>query len=193
VASRYDDELWELVPEEPGAPPQHLVAFVRGLGRAERALDVGCGDGRLSTALDAAELTAADVSQLALERARRRVPHARLVELEPDAPLPLEDARFDLVLCAETIEHVRDVQLFLSEIRRVLQPGGRLALTTPAHLAFGRRPDPLSPHLRQFTRRSLQRLLEELGFEVVSLRRRSGTLLTVAAPKRPRLYEHARG
>ena len=60
---------------------------------------------------------------MALERARRRLPAARAVELEPDAPLPLEDGGFDLVLCAETIEHVRDVQLFVSEIRRVLTPG----------------------------------------------------------------------
>ena len=99
------------------------------------------------------------------------------MELEPDAPLPFDDGAFDLVLCAETIEHVRDVQLLLSEIRRVLPPGGALALTTPAHLPFGRRPDPMSPHLRFFTRRSLRRLLDELGFEVESLRRSGGTLL----------------
>jgi SAM-dependent methyltransferase len=180
VASRYDDEFWELVPEDPGPPPGHLVAFVRGLGRLRSALDVGCGDGRLTAELDAAELTAADVSAVALERARRRLPGVRLVELEPDAPLPIGDSGFDLVLCAETIEHVRDVQLFLSEIRRVLRPGGTLALTTPANLSLGPRPDPLSSHLRQFTRRSLSRVLDELGFEVESVRRRSGTLLAVA-------------
>jgi SAM-dependent methyltransferase len=190
VGSRYDDELWELVAEDPGPPPAHLVGFVRGLGRVERALDLGCGDGRLGAELDAGELTAADVSALALERARRRLPKARFIELEPDAPLPLHDAAFDLVLCAETIEHVRDVQLLLSEIRRVLRQGGTLALTTPANLPLGPRPDPLSPHLRQFTRRSLSRVLDELGFELDSLRRRSSTLLAVAIvgheiPNRP--------
>jgi SAM-dependent methyltransferase len=180
VASRYDDELWELVPEEPGPPPAHLVAFVRGLDPARRALDLGCGDGRLGAELDAAELTAADVSAVALGRARRRLSGARIVELEPDAPLPLDDASFDLVLCAETIEHVRDVQLFLSEMRRVLRPGATLALTTPASLPLGPPPDPLSPHLRHFTRRTLTRLLEEMGFEIRVLRRRSGTLTVVA-------------
>ena len=62
----------------------------------------------------------------------------------------------------------------------MLSPGGRLALTTPASGPLMRPPDPLSPHLRAFTRRSLRRLLDELGFESVSLRRRSGTLLAVA-------------
>ena len=71
MASRFDDELWELVPAEPGPPPPHLVEFVRGLGPAGRVLDLGCGDGRLSAELDAAELTAADVSRVALDRAAR--------------------------------------------------------------------------------------------------------------------------
>jgi SAM-dependent methyltransferase len=180
MGSRYDDELWELVPADPGPPPAHLAAFVRGLGRAERVLDIGCGDGRLTAELDAAKLTAADVSALALRRAAARLPGATLVELEPDAPFPLDDAAFDLVLCAETVEHVRDVQLFLSELRRVLRPGGELALTTPAARPLGRPEDPLSPHLRRFTRRSLRRVLGELGFEVRSLERRSGTLLARA-------------
>jgi SAM-dependent methyltransferase len=180
VASRYDDELWELVPEDPGPPPEHLRAFVHSLGRVERALDLGCGDGRLTAELDAAELTAADVSRVALERARQRLPGARIAELEPDAPLPFDDGGFDLVLCTETIEHVRDVQLLLSEARRVLRRRGTLALTTPASRALVRPPDPLSPHLRMFTRRSLRRLLDELGFDVRSLERRAGTLLARA-------------
>jgi SAM-dependent methyltransferase len=181
VASRYDDELWELVPADPGPPPGHLVEFARELGHAERALDLGCGDGRLTVELDAAQLTAADVSQVALERARGRLQAARLVELEPDAPLPFADGSFDLVLAAEVAEHVRDLQLFLSEIRRVLVPGGELALTAPATAALARPEHPLSPHLRRFTRRSLRAVLDDLGFDVRSLRRRSGTLLARAS------------
>ena len=181
MASRFDDELWELVPVEPGPPPPHLVEFVRGLGPAARVLDLGCGDGRLSAELDATELTAADVSRVALDRARARLPDATLVELEPDAPLPFADGAFDLVLAAETAEHVRDLQLFLSEARRVLAPGGELALTTPASGPLVRPGNPLSPHLRRFTRGSLSALLDELGFEVSSLRRRSGTLLARAS------------
>ena len=190
MPSRYDDELWALVPEETGAPPEHLMTFVRGLERAQRALDLGCGDGRLTRELDAAETVAADVSDVALARAAGRVPAARLVPLDPDAPLPLEDGSFDLVLCAETVEHVRDVQLLLSEVRRVLRPGGRLAVTTPAHGratalraaigGFERAFPPLSPHLRLLSRRSLADLLDGVGFDVVTMRRRRGTLLAVA-------------
>ena len=180
MASRYDDELWELVPEDPGPQPEHLRAFVQSLGRPDHVLDLGCGDGRLTAELDAGELTAADVSRVALDRARRRVPHAQIAELEPDDPLPFDDGAFDLVLCAETIEHVRDVQLLLSEARRVLKPGGTLALTTPAGPPLMRPPEPLSPHLRFLTRGSLRELLGEMGFEVRSLERRAGTLFARA-------------
>jgi ubiquinone/menaquinone biosynthesis C-methylase UbiE len=180
--SEYDDEIWRLVPEDPHPPSAHLVGFVRSLPPVGRALDLGCGDGRLSAELPAAELVAADVSAVALERARRRLPQAELVALQPNAPLPLGDSGFDLVLCAETLEHVRDVQHLLSEARRVLRPGGALAVTTPAHgratglavltAGFERRFHPLSPHIRFFSRRSLRTTLADTGFDVRSLRRR---------------------
>jgi ubiquinone/menaquinone biosynthesis C-methylase UbiE len=183
--SVYDDAVWEQVPEDPGPPPAHLVEFVRSLGPAERALDLGCGDGRLTGELRAGRLTAADVSAVALERAHARLPDATLVPLRPNEPLPLDDGEFDLVLCAETLEHVQDVGLLVSEARRVLGPGGTLAVTTPAHRGivlggFERRFDPLSPHLRFFTRRSLAGLLGDAGFEMESIRRRRGTLLATA-------------
>jgi len=187
MPSRYDDELWAAVPEDAGAPSEPLARFVTGLGQVERALDLGCGDGRLTVLLRTRELIAADVSAVALERARRRLPAAEFVTLEPDAPVPLEDASVDLVLCAETIEHVRDVQLLLSEARRVLRPAGVLAVTTPAYdrltgldvliRGFERRFDPRSPHLRFFTGRSLRLLLDEIGLSVEEVRREAGTLL----------------
>jgi ubiquinone/menaquinone biosynthesis C-methylase UbiE len=109
----------------------------------------------------------------------------------PDERLPFDDLAFDLVLCTETIEHVRDVQLLVSEVRRVLRPGGQFAVTTPAHsrrtalrlLARGweRDFDPLSPHLRFFTARSLGALLDEMGFDVESVETRAGTLLALAS------------
>ena len=188
--SRYDDDIWRMVPLEASPPPAHLVRFARGLGEADAALDLGAGDGRLSAELQARRLVLADVSEVALERARERLPTAEIVPVEPDEPLPFADGEFHLVLCAETIEHVRDLQLFLSEARRVLLPGGRLAVTTPAHgrlsgldvllRGFERRFDPLSPHIRFLTARSLAELLDSLGFDPGTVRRKAGTLTTVA-------------
>lgn len=49
-----------------------------------------------------------------------------------EEPLPIVDNYFDLVLCCEVIEHMeRDPMYLLSEINRVLTPGGKCLLTTP--------------------------------------------------------------
>src|SRR3954466_4733349 len=182
--AHYDDELWELVPEEPGPPPAHVAEFVGALAPSDRALDLGVGDGRLATMIRAAQLVGADVSQVALARARTRLPDAELVLVEPDEPLPFADNEFDLVTCIETLEHIRDVQLALSEIRRVLRPGGRLALTTPAasrfRVLFRGIEHPYSPHVRAFSRRGLRTVLETMGFQIISLEVRKGTLLALA-------------
>ncbi len=193
MASEYDDEIWEVVPEDPGPPPKQLVEFVESLGRRDGAvLDLGCGDGRLTLELRGRRIVGADVSRVARERARDRLEQRdiELVELTPGAVFPFADGSFDLVLLAETIEHVVDVESLLSEARRVLRPGGELAVTTPAH---GRRTglsmllrgfehsfDPLSPHVRFFTRGSLTALLGEMGFDVQSVRRERRTLLARA-------------
>jgi ubiquinone/menaquinone biosynthesis C-methylase UbiE len=160
---------------------------VSDLPEAEHALDLGAGDGRLTRHLRAGAVTAADTSALALRRAAARLPDAEIAVVEPDERLPFVDGEFELVLCVETIEHVRDVQLFLSEVRRVLRPGGGLALTTPAFSrwkalfgGFDEMFDPLSPHLRFFTRSSLARVLDALGFDVTSIKRRHGTFLVRA-------------
>jgi ubiquinone/menaquinone biosynthesis C-methylase UbiE len=182
--ARYDDELWELIPEDPGPPPAHLSEFVDSLAPADVALDLGVGDGRLATQIHATRLIGADVSQVALDRARKHLPDAELVLVEPDQPLPFEDNAFDLVTCIETIEHIRDVQLTFSEIRRVLRPGGRLALTTPAAarwrvLVIGLE-HPFSPHIRAFTKRSLRTVLESMGFQIIELDSTHGTLQALA-------------
>jgi ubiquinone/menaquinone biosynthesis C-methylase UbiE len=180
MASRYDDELWELVHTRHRAP-RDLADWVAALEPARHALDVGCGDGALSRSIPAERLTLADVSAVALERARAALPEAEAVEIDPDAPLPFPDGSFDLVVCTEVLEHVRDVQLLLSEVRRVLEPRGRLAVTTPVHGPLMRPPNPLSPHLRFFTRGNLTALLDRMGFDVRELRRRRGGLFAVAS------------
>jgi ubiquinone/menaquinone biosynthesis C-methylase UbiE len=132
------------------------------------------------------------VSRVALDRARTRLAERdiELVELTPGAVMPFGDGAFDLVLAAEVVEHVVDVPTLLSEVRRVLKPGGEMAVTTPAHgrmtglslltRGFERMFDPLSPHVRFFARDSLRAVLEEAGFDVKSLARRRRTLLARA-------------
>jgi 2-polyprenyl-3-methyl-5-hydroxy-6-metoxy-1,4-benzoquinol methylase len=75
------------------------------------------------------------------------------------------------------IEHVGDTARWLSEVRRVIAPGGLLLVTTPSHgrlrLLVGgieRFSEPLGDHLHLYTRRSLARTLTEFGFGEVDVR-----------------------
>ena len=151
-------------------------------------LDLGCGGGAF-TAL-AGGAIGVDLAEAALERAREAVPGGDFRRVGADGVLPLGHAEVDLVWCSETLEHVPDALGMLQECRRVLTPGGRLLVTTPAHplwrrvpialVAFDRHFDPQGEHLRFFTRRSLRRLLEDAGFAVERLRTRHATLVALA-------------
>jgi SAM-dependent methyltransferase len=122
-----------------------------------------------------------DVAEAALERARARHPGLEFRVVPEHGPLPFDDGAFDLVWASEVIEHVADTARWLSEVRRVLAPGGRLLLTTPSHgrlrVVLGgieRFSQPLGDHLHLYTRASLRALLEEFGFGEVRVRTAGG-------------------
>lgn len=107
-------------------------------GRA-RALDFGCGVGRLSRALaDHFEaVLGLDLSAPMVERARRLNADRPRCTFEVNATTELaglEDGAFDLVLSLITLQHVSDpvaVRSYLRELARVLAPGGLLAVQLP--------------------------------------------------------------
>jgi ubiquinone/menaquinone biosynthesis C-methylase UbiE len=173
--------LWERLPDELEPPAFALRSgFLLGEVRpGERALDVGCGTGEFTAALADAGASAVgvDVAEAALQRARARHPSLdfRLVPIE--GPLPFEDNSFDVVWASEVIEHVTDTARWLSEIRRVLAPRGRLLVTTPSHgrlrvalHGVERFSEPLGDHLHLYTTASLRGLLDEFGFASVEVR-----------------------
>jgi 2-polyprenyl-3-methyl-5-hydroxy-6-metoxy-1,4-benzoquinol methylase len=181
----YYEDLWERLPAELEPPDAELrCEFLRSAVRSgDRALDLGCGDGTFTAQLarTGADAIGVDVAQAAVRRAaaRWRSLQFRLIEIE--GPLPFEAGSFDVVWCSEVIEHIADTARWLSEVRRVLAPGGRLLLTTPNHgrmrLALGgieRFSEPLGDHLHLYSRRSLEGLLAEFGFAAVTVRSAGG-------------------
>jgi ubiquinone/menaquinone biosynthesis C-methylase UbiE len=184
----YYEELWRRLPDELAqADYERRRRLVQEeVGPGDRALDLGCGDGRFTAELAAAGATAVgvDVAEAALMRARDRYPGLAFRLTPIEGPLPFEDNSFELVWASEVIEHVADTGSWLSEVRRVLVPAGRLLLSTPSHgrlrVALGgieRFSEPLGDHLHLYTRRSLATLLEEFGFGDVRVRAVGGVPL----------------
>jgi SAM-dependent methyltransferase len=126
---------------------------------------------------------------------------AYLAGVEPDPSLPADcregyddwratdalsaggwEAPFDVVVCADVLEHLPRPEELLARIREWLAPGGTLFVSLPnvanvtvrAGLLFGRFPYAEKgildrTHLRFYTRRSARRLLEDAGFRVRSV------------------------
>jgi SAM-dependent methyltransferase len=136
---------------------------------------------------------------------------------------PYSDASFDTVLCCELIEHLfADPMHMMSEINRVLKPGGHLVLTTPnlgslraiSAILQGYHPsffpayirprkegeEPEARHNREYVPLEIQHLLTDSGFEV--LRLETGEFLDEPHPEfgwishlleRYRLHQNFRG
>jgi SAM-dependent methyltransferase len=194
MSARVFEEAWRDAPPdpEPWRWAWRAGLLSEALGRlpaGARWLDLGCGAGRFLTLAPGA--IGVDVARAALERAAANAPGADVRRLEDaDGALPLGHGEVDLVWCSETIEHVADALGLLQEVRRVLAPGGRLLLTTPAHprwrrtaialARFEQHFDPLGQHVRFFTAGSLRRTLTAAGLEAHAVATRHATLVARA-------------
>ena len=99
-----------------------------------RVLDAGCGSGPLTAALRArgAIVTGVDSSREMVELARQRLgADADLHVADLGEPLPFEDDAFDDVVASLVLHYLQDWVAPLTELRRVLRPGGRVVLSVP--------------------------------------------------------------
>jgi SAM-dependent methyltransferase len=95
-----------------------------------RVLDVGCGEGELAERLAVdSDVVAVDQSPRMVELTAARGVDAVVADVQQ---LPFADCSFDVVLAAWMLYHVPDLEQGLTEIARVLRPGGRLVATTNA-------------------------------------------------------------
>lgn len=157
---------------------------------AGRLLDVGCGSGSVTTSAlsRGADVTAVDTEGSMLDLTRERAPDAAVLRAAlPSLPFP--DDSFDAIVASFVLNHVSDPLASLTELARVLRPGGRVAATiwphppTPLHELLGRvltetglaptaRPVRLAPD-KDFDRDpdGFAGLLTRAGFAAVTCRR----------------------
>lgn len=141
-------------------------------------LDAGCGEGETLARLgflSQARTAGVDLSEQAVRHAASRIPWAE-VSVADVAELPFEDDSFDLVLCLEVLEHLREPEVALDELSRVSR--GDVVVSTPHEPWFrlgsllrgkyarglGNHPE----HLNHWNRRTLPALLAT-RFEEVTL------------------------
>lgn len=129
-----------------------------------RILDAGCGSGRNMVELARhGTVTGIELSEpsvaLARERGTGEVVAGSVLEM------PFEAGSFDLAASLDVIEHLEDDLAALRELRRVVAPGGSLLVTVPAYQWLWSGHDEINHHFRRYTRRTLQRVGEEAGWQ----------------------------
>jgi ubiquinone/menaquinone biosynthesis C-methylase UbiE len=149
--------------------------------KGERVLDVGCGTGmlleRIVDRYPDSEVTGVDLSPAMVAQARRRLPQRVTLEAADAEALPFSTHSFDLVLSVSSFHFWPAPKDALAELRRVLRPGGRLAITDwcDEYLACRicdrilRLVNPA--HQRIYGRSECAALLAGAGFQVSSLER----------------------
>ena len=124
------------------ADEKRIARLLMGLGPGDGVLDVACGPGNFSrdfarTVGPDGLVVGADASRPMLERAVRETHAAGTDNLcfvfADAAALPFRDASFDAACCFAALNLFPDPYSALDEMRRVLAPGGRIALFTSSH------------------------------------------------------------
>ncbi len=171
---RYDGE--RLVPDDERL--RHLLVedlakfhFANRYALDNLVLDVGCGGGQGAHYLarnGAACVVGVDISVEAVAYARDRWIRHNLAFCAMDgAGLAFLDHSFDLVTSIEVIEHLRNPDVYLAEIRRVLKHDGTLMLSTPNKHISSPTPGSTWPyHVHEFYAGELYALLTKHFHEV---------------------------
>ena len=125
-----------------------------------RLLDFGCFDGYLLSRIRrrrSVQAVGIDISIVALKQAQQASDQEISLVGAGNGGLPFFNEQFDVVICSEILEHVADLEETLSELTRVLKPGGRLYATMPNDLdrvwaplrGVCRKVDEVEGHLRR--------------------------------------------
>lgn len=148
-----------------------------------RILDVGCGGGAFGALLKrrgAKEVVGLEVIPEVAERARQRLDAVHVLDLDATTVLPVAAESFDVVVCADVLEHLVDPWRVLRMLRGALTPTGLLVVSLPnvrhesvvlpllvdgifAYQDIGILD---RTHLRFFTLREAAKLLETAGFRL---------------------------
>ncbi len=144
-----------------------------------RMLDVGCGYGKLSVYLIKRGWQAVGVDIVSGPLQSLAGKGVQAVRGDFQSTLPLQDQAFDMAFAGEVIEHTTSEREFVSELARILKPGGTLIVTTPnlvslrnrLYMLLGKMPLNAAGefHYRVFTLNRLRRLLESYGLQVQTI------------------------
>lgn len=109
--------------------------IMKNINKPERMLDAGCGTGvySFSLAKKIDKIEAVDISEEKIENAGKISIFKNITFKQGDlCNLKFDSNSFDLAICSDVLEHIKNDKKAMSELMRVLKPNGMLLLTVPS-------------------------------------------------------------
>lgn len=192
------DDFYDILAEtEPrhfwfGARNRLILATMRsalGTLAGRTVLDVGCGTGFVTAALERAGMRAVgiDMHEVGLGFARPRMRGPLICATA--TTLPFRD-QFEVAMLCDVIEHTPDDALVLRDTGRAIRPGGSIVVTVPAHQALWTSVDDISGHKRRYDAAMLRDAIERAGLKVRLVRYFNSLLLPIQLAQRLRMTAH---
>jgi 2-polyprenyl-3-methyl-5-hydroxy-6-metoxy-1,4-benzoquinol methylase len=109
-----------------------FLARISLIKPTDKILEIGCGIGTIVFELtkQGYDVTGVDISREAVAYGRKKYGEIHL-EVQPAEALPYENKSFDLILSFDLFEHIARIDRHLSEVHRILRPGGYYLFQTP--------------------------------------------------------------
>lgn len=147
-------------------------------------LEVGCGTGHNFEMLS----TFGEVDAVELDESARSMAEKRLGRRVLPDPLPelngVEDGAYDFICAFDVIEHILDDRHAVAAIAGKLKPGGKLAMTVPAHSWMWSQHDVINHHKRRYSKRSLKALIKGSPLRLEAIGYLNSILFPIAVGQR---------
>lgn len=164
MKKKWTGERWETdVQNETALEHLHRYAMAMELTAGKDVLDIACGEGYGSRlmAANAHSVTGVDIDSATIAAASQKYKAAQLRFIAGDATrIPLPGQSVDVVVSFETLEHLGDHDLFMSEIKRVMRPGALVIISTPDKDQYTLKSGYTNPfHVKELNRPDFEALL----------------------------------
>jgi SAM-dependent methyltransferase len=178
---------------EPSSSHSLILNAVPASGDGAALLDVGCASGYLASLMAERGFVVTGIDAPGVNRSR--FPSTvRLIEADLHHGLPPVEGKFAWIICADVLEHLKEPDRALADMKALLVPGGKLVLSIPnsghawfrLSMALGRKADDDRglldrTHLHFWEWPAMEELVRRGGFRILE-RKMSGTPVGLAVP-----------
>jgi SAM-dependent methyltransferase len=166
-----------------------ILFFLNKYGKkSQKVLDIGCGVGTTSLFLGSSKknVVGIDISKTGISVAKKNAEKLNLDKLVKfkvlDFPNKLPTGKFDLIICSEVLEHIKNDKMAVIRIENILQKGGIVIASSPSQdaplyrVGLLKNFDKEVGHLRRYSEETFEGLFEDAGLKILETKKTEGVL-----------------